>query len=77
MLLGASGWQSFGHPTIDFFSGHDLRVVRSSPELGLALSMESADKSFFKKDSFILERAHAHRREDRERKRENLKQTPG
>ena len=28
--------------TLDFGSGHDLRVVRSSPTLGFALSMEPA-----------------------------------
>ena len=29
-------------PTLDFSSGHDLTVVRSSPTLGSALSMEPA-----------------------------------
>ena len=29
-------------PTLDFSSGHDLRVARSSPTLGSTLSMESA-----------------------------------
>jgi len=34
--------QSFKHPTLDFSPGPDLRVMRSSPELGSALSGESA-----------------------------------
>ena len=29
-------------PTLDFSSGHDLRLVRSSPLLGSSLGMESA-----------------------------------
>jgi len=33
--------QSFKCPTLDFGSGHDLRVVRSSPALGSALGIES------------------------------------
>ena len=34
--------QSVGHPTLDFGSGHDLRVVRSSSVSGYVLSVESA-----------------------------------
>jgi len=34
--------QSVKHPTLDFSSGHDLGVVRSSPVLGFALGMEPA-----------------------------------
>ena len=30
------------HLTLDFGSGHDLRVVRSSPMLGSTLNMEPA-----------------------------------
>ena len=33
------------HPTLDFGSGHDLRVVRSSPMSDSALSGESAGDS--------------------------------
>ena len=32
--------QSVKHLTLDFGSGHDLRVVKLSPELGSALSVE-------------------------------------
>ena len=34
--------QSVKHPTLDFGSGHDLRVVGSSPTSGSVLSAESA-----------------------------------
>ena len=34
--------QSVKHPTFGFGSGHDLRVMRSSPELGSTLSMKPA-----------------------------------
>ena len=34
--------QSCKHPTLGFSSGHVLRVVRSSPSKGFALSAESA-----------------------------------
>ena len=34
--------QSIKHPILDFGSGHDLRVVRWSPALGSALSVEPA-----------------------------------
>ena len=34
--------QSVTWPTLDFGSGHDLRVLRSSPASGSALSRESA-----------------------------------
>ena len=34
--------QSVKHPTLDFGSGHDLRIVSSSPILGSLLSAESA-----------------------------------
>ena len=34
--------QSVKHPTLDSGSGHDLRVVRSSPVLGFTLGMEPA-----------------------------------
>ena len=37
--------QSFKHPTLDFDSVHDLRVVRSSPMSGSVLSRESAPDS--------------------------------
>ena len=37
--------QSFEHPTLDFGSGHDLRVVRSSPVSGSVYSAESAQDS--------------------------------
>jgi len=30
------------HPTLDFSSGHDLRVIRSNPALGSVLSVEPA-----------------------------------
>lgn len=36
--LGAPGWVK--SPTLDFSSGLDLRVVRSSPELGSTLGVE-------------------------------------
>ena len=32
--------QSVRHPALDFGSGHDLRVMRSSPMLASARSME-------------------------------------
>ena len=34
--------QSVTHPTLDFGSGQDLRVVRSSSVLGFVLNKESA-----------------------------------
>ena len=34
--------QSVKHPTLDFGSGHDFRVVRLSPMLGSVLGMEPA-----------------------------------
>ena len=34
--------QSVKCPTLDFGSGHDLRVLGSSPTLGSMLGMESA-----------------------------------
>ena len=34
--------QLIEHPTLDFGSGHDLRVVRLSPVLGSALGIEPA-----------------------------------
>ena len=37
--------QLFKHLILDFGSGHDLRIVRSSPELGSMLSRESARDS--------------------------------
>ena len=40
---GAPGWFSWvKRPTLDFISGHDLRVLRSSPLLGSSLNRESA-----------------------------------
>ena len=39
---GAWVAQSVEHPTLDFGSGHDLRLVKSSPMLGSALSVEPA-----------------------------------
>ena len=38
--------QSVEWPALDFDSGHDLRVLRLSPELGFMLSWESAQDSF-------------------------------
>ena len=35
--------QSVKHRTLDFSLGHDLRVMRSSPKLGSALSGESVE----------------------------------
>ena len=40
--LGCRMAQSVRWPTLDFGSGHDLRVVRSNPTSGSALGMESA-----------------------------------
>ena len=39
-----SAWvaQLVEHPTLDFSSGHDLRVVGSSPESGSMLSRKAA-----------------------------------
>ena len=37
--------QSVKHPVLDFGSGHDLSVVRSSPASGSTLSVESARAS--------------------------------
>ena len=34
--------QAVKHPTLDFGSGHDLRVMRSNTALGSVLSMETA-----------------------------------
>ena len=42
---GVPGWLSAMHPTLDLGSGHDLRVVRSSPVSGSALGAESAGES--------------------------------
>lgn len=39
---GAPGWLSPLGLRLNFHSGHNLRVVRSSPELGPVLSEESA-----------------------------------
>ena len=39
---GASGAWSVEHPTLDFGSDHDPRVVGSSPTLGFMLSEEPA-----------------------------------
>ena len=39
---GAWVAQSVEHPTLDFGSGHDPRVMRSSPTLGSVLSVKSA-----------------------------------
>ena len=46
--LGAPGWlrRSVKHPTLDFGSGHDLRVLESSPTSVSMLSGESAGDSF-------------------------------
>ena len=41
-MWGAWVAQSVKHLTLDLSSGHDLRVVRSSPGLGSVLSMEPA-----------------------------------
>ena len=43
--MGAWVAQSFKCLTLDFGSGHDPRVVGSSPALGSALSMEPASDS--------------------------------
>ena len=37
---------SVKHPTLDFGSGHDPRVVTFSPSLGSVVGMESASNSF-------------------------------
>ena len=42
---GVPGWLSAMHPTLDLGSGHDLRVVRSSPVSGSELGVESAGES--------------------------------
>jgi len=42
---GAWVAQLFGHPTLDFSSGHDLGVVGSSPVSDAAFSGESAGDS--------------------------------
>ena len=39
--------QSLQHPARDFRSGHELRVMRSSPKLDSLLRMEPAYDSFF------------------------------
>ena len=39
--------QSVKYPTLDFGSGHDLRVVRLSPKLGSVLGVEPALASLF------------------------------
>ena len=39
--------QSVNHPTLDFSSVCDLRVLRSSPESGSMLSTESVSPSLF------------------------------
>ena len=44
-MLGGSWWLSRLSLTLDFGSGHDLRVLRSSPTSGSALSLESASLS--------------------------------
>ena len=48
--------QSVERPALDFGSGHDLRVVRSSPTLGSVLSTEPAWDSL----SILPPLAHAH-----------------
>ena len=40
-VLGAGGAQSVQLPTLDFGSGHDPRVMGSSPALGSALTVQS------------------------------------
>ena len=40
MAVGSSELAELGKETLDFGSGHDLRVVRLSAALGYALSME-------------------------------------
>jgi len=40
--MGAWEAQLVEHPTVDFSSGHDLRVLGWSPALGSALSRKSA-----------------------------------
>ena len=42
ILRGAWGAQSVEWPTLDFSSGHDLKVARLSPGPGFMLSGESA-----------------------------------
>ena len=46
-MRGAWVAQSVEHLTLDFGSGHDLRVVRSSPLSGSMLGVESAWDSLF------------------------------
>ena len=41
-VLGHLGDYLVKHPILDFSSGHDFKVMRSSPTSGSALSMESA-----------------------------------
>jgi len=41
LMRGAWVAQSVRHLTLDFGSGHDLRVMRSSPASGSAQAMES------------------------------------
>ena len=43
-LVSRGAWvaQSVKNLTLDFGSGHDLRILRSSPMLGFVLSVESA-----------------------------------
>ena len=43
-FLKGGAWvaKSVKHPTLDFGSGHDIRIMRSSPTSGSALGMESA-----------------------------------
>ena len=43
--MGAWVAYSVKYPTLDFGSGHDLRVVRSSPMLGAMISRESVGDS--------------------------------
>ena len=39
---GAPGWFSVERPTLDFGSGHDPRIMGSSPASGSTLNMETA-----------------------------------
>ena len=42
MVLGHLGARSVAHLTLDFSSGHDPRIMGSSPALGSGLSAEPA-----------------------------------
>ena len=64
-IIGAPGWLSlFSTETLDFSSGHDLRVMGSSPGSGSVPSVESAwdyhPLSLCLSRAHLCERTHAH-----------------